>query len=43
VPFGILNGAAILAILEWEFAPGLVDAEPADVLFNLTVDFKVGM
>jgi hypothetical protein len=40
-PYGGINGAAILALSQWQFRPGYLDRKPVDVLFNLTVNFKV--
>lgn len=39
-PFPELNGAALLALSQWQFVPGRVDNEPVDVIFNFTVHFK---
>ena len=39
-PFPEINGAAVLAIQKWEFSPALMNGEPVDVVFNLTVNFK---
>ena len=40
-PFPELNGAALMALAQWKFAPGTLDGEAVDVLFNLTVNFKL--
>jgi hypothetical protein len=40
-PFGELNGAAIMAISQWKFRPAYFNRTPVDVIFNLTVNFKV--
>lgn len=40
-PFGSLNAAAVLAVSQWKFKPGMVDGVPVDVVFNLTINFKV--
>jgi TonB family protein len=40
-PFGSLNAATVLALSQWKFKPGTVDGEPVDVVFNLTINFKV--
>jgi protein TonB len=42
-PYPELNGAALMALSQWKFAPGQVDGKPADVLFNLTINFELGM
>jgi hypothetical protein len=39
-PFPEVNGAAILAISQWELSPGMLGTEPVDVIFNLNVTFK---
>jgi TonB family protein len=36
-----LNTAVILALAKWKFKPGTLDGQPVDVLFNLTVSFKL--
>lgn len=41
-PFPEINGAAIMAISQWKFRPGYLDGKPVDVIFNLTINFKVG-
>ena len=40
-PFPELNAAALLALAQWTFEPGRMHGEPVDVVFNLTVNFKV--
>jgi hypothetical protein len=40
-PVPELNGAALLAVSRWKFSPGLLDGHPVDVIFNLTIHFKV--
>jgi hypothetical protein len=40
-PFGELNGAAIYAMSQWKFSPGLLNGRPVDVIYNLTVRFKL--
>jgi len=40
-PFGELNAAALLAITRWKFVPGRLDGQPVDVIFNLTINFKI--
>ena len=36
-----LNAAAVLALSEWQFKPATLDGVPVDVLFNLTINFKL--
>ena len=31
----------MLAVSQWKFAPGRLAGEPVDVIFNLTINFKV--
>ena len=40
-PFGEINGAALLALSQWTFVPGYVEGQPVDVLFNLTINFRL--
>ncbi|HEX3580506.1 MAG TPA: energy transducer TonB [Thermoanaerobaculia bacterium] len=40
-PFPELNGAAIFAVSQWKFSPALVKGKPVEVLYNLTVNFKL--
>jgi TonB family protein len=40
LPHG-LAGAAIDAVKQWTFAPGTLNGKPVDVIFNLTVNFKL--
>lgn len=40
-PFGELNGAALVALSQWKFAPGKLNGEPVDVIFNLTINFTI--
>jgi TonB family protein len=40
-PFPELNGAAIEALSQWTFVPGRMNGVPVDVIFNLTINFKV--
>ncbi len=40
-PFPELNGAALMALSQWTFAPGKMDGKPVDVLFSLTINFTV--
>ena len=39
-PYPELNGAALMALSQWTFAPGYLDGKPVDVHFNLTINFK---
>jgi TonB family protein len=40
LPFG-LDQAAVDAVKQWKFNPALKNGEPVDVVFNLTVNFKI--
>jgi TonB family protein len=40
LPYG-LSDAAVDAVKQWQFRPGTLNGEPVDVLFDLTVNFKV--
>jgi len=40
-PFGEINGSALLALSQWTFIPGYLDGKPVDVLFNLTINFRL--
>jgi len=40
LPFG-LSEAAIDAVRQWTFRPGLLNGQPVDVLFNVTVNFNL--
>jgi len=40
LPFG-LDQAAVDAVRRWKFRPGTLNGQPVDVLFNLTVNFKL--
>lgn len=40
LPFG-LDEAAVDAVKQWRFAPATLNGQPVDVLFNLTVSFKI--
>jgi TonB family protein len=40
LPFG-LDKAAIDAVRQWEFRPGTLNGEPVDVIFNLTINFRL--
>jgi protein TonB len=39
LPFG-LDQAAMDAVKQWTFRPGTFKGEPADVIFNLTINFR---
>lgn len=36
-----LNTAALVALSKWKFRPGTLDGQPVDVIFNLTINFRV--
>jgi TonB family protein len=40
LPFG-LDQAAIDAVKQWRFRPGTLEGVPVDVIFNLTINFKL--
>jgi len=40
LPFG-LDQAALDAVKQWKFRPGMMNGEPVDVIFNLTVNFRL--
>ena len=40
LPFG-LDQAAADAVKRWRFKPGTLNGQPVDVIFNLTVTFKL--
>ncbi|PYQ30087.1 MAG: hypothetical protein DMF56_10210 [Acidobacteria bacterium] len=40
LPFG-LDQAAAEAVEKWKFKPGTLNGQPVDVIFNLTVNFKL--
>ena len=40
LPFG-LDQAAVEAVRKWRFKPGTLNGQPVDVLYNLTVNFKL--
>jgi protein TonB len=40
LPFG-LDQAAADAVRRWRFKPGTLNGQPVDVIFNLTVNFKL--
>lgn len=41
-PLGDLNRAALLVISQWQFEPGKLNGHPVEVIFNLTINFKLG-
>ena len=36
-----LNTSALVAVSQWRFSPGMLDGKPVDVIYNLTVNFKL--
>ena len=40
LPFG-LDQAAVDAVKQWKFKPGMLAGKPVDVVFNLTVNFRL--
>jgi outer membrane biosynthesis protein TonB len=38
---GDINRAVLLALSQWTFEPGMLDGKPVDVVFDLTVNFKL--
>lgn len=40
LPFG-LDRAAADAVKQWKFRPGMLNGQPIEVVFNLTVTFKL--
>jgi|SRR5947209_6784213 len=40
LPHG-LSEAAVDAVKQWTFKPGTLDGQPVEVIFNLTVNFKL--
>lgn len=42
LPYG-LSEAAVDAVKQWTFRPGTLNGKPVDVIFNLTVNFKLDM
>lgn len=36
-----LSEAAVDAVKQWKFAPGTLNGKPVDVLFDLTINFKL--
>ena len=40
LPYG-LDQSALDAVKQWEFKPGTLNGEPVDVIFNLTVNFRL--
>jgi TonB family protein len=41
LPFG-LDQAALNAVRQWTFRPATLNGQPVDVVFNLTINFKLG-
>ncbi len=37
-----LSEEAERAVRQWKFKPGTLNGQPVDVIFNLTVNFKLG-
>ena len=42
MPFG-MGQAAVDAVRQWQFRPATMNGEPVDVIFNLTVNFKLDL
>jgi len=40
LPLG-LSESAVEAVKQWKFKPGTLNGEPVEVIFNLTVNFKL--
>jgi TonB family protein len=40
LPFGLAE-SAIAAVKQWLFEPGTLNGQPVDVIFNVTVNFKI--
>jgi TonB family protein len=40
LPFG-LDQAAVDAVKQWKFKPGTLDGQPVEVIFNLTINFRL--
>jgi protein TonB len=40
LPFG-LDQSALDAVRQWTFRPGMLNGQPVDVIFNLTVSFRI--
>lgn len=40
-PYGDLNAAALLALSQWRFDPGRLDGVPVEVIFDLTVMYRL--
>lgn len=36
-----LNASALLALAKWKFTPGMLDGQPVDVIFYLTLNFRL--
>lgn len=41
LPAPTLSYSALEAVRQWRFEPGKIDGEPVDVIFNLTINFKL--
>jgi len=41
LPFG-LDQAALDSVKQWKFKPATLNGQPVDVIFNLTINFKLG-
>lgn len=41
-PFAELNSAAVYAMSQWKFSPGMLNGKPVDVIYNLTIKFQLG-
>lgn len=40
-PWPELNGSSVVALSEWTFEPARINGVPVDVLFNLTINYKL--
>ena len=40
LPMG-MSESAVEAVKQWKFKPGTMNGQPVDVIFNLTVNFKL--
>ena len=41
LPAGTISYAAMQAVRQWKFEPAKLEGKPVDVLFNLTINFKL--
>jgi len=41
LPAPTLSYMAMEALRQWKFEPGTIDGKPVDVLFNLTINYKL--